>query len=137
MDRFGVRGGKIESFIFCKFYAWISRETTNHDLKPNGGLDKKVVENRLQLQLFSPSIPKASNRDPTAHNYFMLMKDIFLRKWQNIHNSDNIGLFTGLEVCNGMYVQEEFWILVCHTLSHILSHTFTHKIKISEKSIRS
>ena len=53
---------------------------TNHNFKPNGGLDQKVVENRLQLQFFYPSTTEAKNRDPMAHNYFMLMKDIFLRK---------------------------------------------------------
>jgi len=32
------------------------------------------------LQLFDPSTPKASNRDPTARDYFMRMKNIFLGK---------------------------------------------------------
>ena len=32
------------------------------------------------LQLFDLSTPKASNRDPTAQDYFMHMKNIFLGK---------------------------------------------------------
>ena len=50
------------------------------------------------LQLFDLSTPKASNRDPTAQDYFMHMKNIFLGKLQNFHNSGDIGPFVKFEV---------------------------------------
>ena len=66
-------------------YAWNNGATMNRDLRPNHALDQKVDENRpplflkmgvCSLQLFDPSTSRASNNDPTAHEYYM--RNIFM-----------------------------------------------------------
>ena len=60
----------------------------NCDLRPNGGSDKKKIENRPQLkkmgvgllQLVDPSSPKALKCNLTTHDYFIHVKNMVLGK---------------------------------------------------------